>query len=356
VCAALRGEVAPLSAEAVELARLHRIHLILAQAIAVHGQHESVRAALADESRQAAIADLFRERELRRLLGRLADAGIEVLLLKGAGLAYTVYEAPHLRPRADLDVVIARANLEVADRTLLAGGWIRVADQSREAVTTQRHYVLGGVPFCAEHLDLHWKIAVPHIFREVLTFDELSSRSLSIGALGPSARTLSLPDALLLACLHRVAHHRHDTDLVWLWDIHLLASRLTDSDRVFFVELAGRRAMRAVCAQGLELVLERFATPGADALLEALRPSAGDPREPSADFLGGGMRQVDLLRRDLSSAGGLLARLRLLGGHLVPHSGYMRSIYPGWPAVALPLAYIHRIVRGVPEWFRRPAE
>jgi len=233
LCAALRGDGRPVSGAAVDLARRHRVHLLLAQTASTRVQDEFVRAALSEELRQAAIADLFRERELRRLLDLLAEAAVRALLLKGAGLAYTVYSAPHLRPRTDLDVLIARGDLSAADRALLSSGWVRVVEQSREAVTTQRHYALEGVPACDEHLDLHWNISMPHAFKDALVFEELASRAISIGALGPTARTLSTPDALFLACLHRVAHHQDAMDLVWLWDIHLLASHLTDPERLF---------------------------------------------------------------------------------------------------------------------------
>jgi hypothetical protein len=33
----------------------------------------------------------------------------------------------------------------------------------------------------------------------------------------------------------------------------------------------------------------------------------------------------------------------------------MRSAYPLCPGTLLPLAYVHRIVRGAPKWFRRPS-
>src|SRR5258708_33127262 len=155
---------------------------------------------------------------------------------------------------------------------------------------------------------MHWKISVPHIFREALTFDELASRAVPIGALGPAARTLSAPDALFLACLHRVAHHQDAADLLWLWDIHLLASRLSDPERAFFVSLADARSMRGVCARGLELAFARFATASAPALIEALGRVPGAPEEPSASFLRGGMRQIDLLQADLSAGGGRGAR------------------------------------------------
>lgn len=356
LCAALRGEDVPISAAVVEAARQHEMHLVLAAEQLARVEATVVRAALAATLREAATADLFRERELRRLLGRLAAAGVDALLLKGAGLAYTVYPAPHLRPRGDVDLLIAGADLAAADRALLDGGWLRAVEQDNAWVTTQRHYVLGGTPSFAEPLDLHWNIAVPRVFADAVVFEELMSRSIPITALGPHARTLSTPDALFLACLHRVAHHQDAADLLWLWDIHLLASRLSDPERAFFISLAQARSMRGVCARGLELAFARFATASAPGLIEALGPVAGAPEERSASFLRGGMRQVDSLRADLSLVGGWRARLAVIGAHLFPSTRYMRSMYPRWPAAALPLTYLDRIVRGAPKWFRRPGE
>jgi hypothetical protein len=355
LCAVLRGEDAAVSAAVVDAARRHRIHLVLAHRAGDRVHDAEVHAALSTDLREAAAGDLFRERELRRVVDHLAAANVRALLLKGAGLAYTVYETPHLRPRGDVDVLIAHGDLEPADRALAASGWLRAVEQDSERVTRQRHYLLRHAGLLVEQLDVHWKIAVPHLFGDALRFDELAARAVPIGALGPHAWTLSPPDALFLACLHRVAHHHDAIDLLWLWDIHLLASRLSDAERGVFAELAASRSMRAICARGLSLAGACFATPGASELIAATHPDAGDANEPSAGFLGGGLRQIDLLRSDFSTLGGWRARLSLLGGHLFPNPRYVRSLYPRWPAVALPLAYLDRIVRGAPKWFRRPS-
>jgi len=354
LCAALRGEDLRISAALVGTARQHDMHLVLGLERPALAQDDVVGAGLTAALREAAMADLFRERELRRLLELLATAGVDALLLKGAGLAYTVYPAPHVRPRGDLDLLIARTDLESADQALAAGGWLRAIEQDNAWVTTQRHYVLNGMPSFAEQLDLHWNIAIPRVFADAVVFEELASRAVTITALGPHARTLSAPDALFLACLHRVAHHQDAADLLWLWDIHLLASGLSDRERAFFISLANAGSMRGVCARGLELAFARFATASAPALIEALGPVPGAPEEPSASFLRGGMRQIDLLQADLSVVGGWRARLAVIGAHLFPNARYMRSMYPHWPAAALPLTYLDRIVRGAPKWFRGP--
>ena len=353
LCARLRGEDVPISPAMVATARRHRLHLVLAAAARSGELEHSASAVLLAESRQALVVDLIRERTLRDLLDQFAAAGVGALLLKGAGLAYTLYPSAHLRPRADLDVMIARASLASAERTLAARGWTRAAEPDAELVTAQRHYVLARPAAFDEQLDLHWKIANPQIFGDAVTFEELLSRAVPVTALGPHARTPSTPDALFIACLHRVAHHDDAVDLLWLWDIHLLASRLSAEERARFLGLARRASMRAVSARGLELACARFRTPGAADLIAALQQPAGERPEPSATFLGG-LSQVEVLRADLSALGGWRARLTLLGEHLFPPGVYVRSAYPRCPAALLPLAYVHRIVRGAPKWFRRP--
>ena len=53
-------------------------------------------------------------------------------------------------------------------------------------------------------------------------------------------------DALFVACVHRVAHHDDAIDLLWLWDIHLLASRLSADPEFSLASLeAGTRALAA---------------------------------------------------------------------------------------------------------------
>jgi hypothetical protein len=361
LCARLSGDEVPISPGIVAIARRHRIHLVLAASARADELVDPSAATLLADLHRAEVIEIVRGRTLRGLLDLFGAEGVDALLLKGAGLAYTLYESPHLRPRADVDVMLPRTGLPLAGRTLEAGGWVRAAEPDAELATAEQHYVLGGVldgviggqAAFAEQLDLHWKIAIPQLFGDTVTFEELRSRAVPVAALGPHARTLSTPDALFVACLHRVAHHQDVVDLLWLWDIHLLASRLTDEERTRFAGLAARASMRVVCARGLQLAFVRFRTAGAADLIAALRPLPGERPEPSAQFLGG-LRQVDVLRTDLSALGGWRPGLALVAEHLFPPAAYMRSLYPGCPVAALPLAYVLRIVRGAPKWFRRP--
>jgi hypothetical protein len=348
LCARLLGVDMPLTPGLIETARRHGVHLLLA---ASDKASIELYPGLAHDLRLAAALDASREQELRQLIQALAAEDVDVLLLKGAGLAYTVYPAPHLRPRVDTDLMLRYDSLARAEQVFSALGWARSIEPERELSSAQRHYAKPGPCGTTEHLDVHWKISNPRVFADALSFEELLARSINVLPLGTSARTLAYPDALFLACVHRVAHHDDALNLLWLWDIHLLVERLSRSERRAFVALAQRESMCTVCCRGLELASQLFGTDLAADLIVELRTMAA-PAERSARFVGG-TRPASVLRADLASLRGWRARAALVTEHLFPSAAYVRSIYPRCPSLLLPLAYAHRIVRGIPKWFQR---
>jgi hypothetical protein len=283
------------------------------------------------------------------LLDAFATAGVAALLMKGGGLAHTVYAASYLRARADTDILIQHDDLARAERVLIDEGWHRPVERHVALTAAQYHYSRSrGV---AHHIDLHWRVANPLIFARALAFAELRARAVSVPSLGPHARTLGLADALFLACLHRVAHHDDEIQLLWLWDLHLLIQRMSPDERGVFVRLAEREQMGAVCRRGMELAVDCFGTSGASELAEALgeRTAGG---EPSARFIRDS-RPVTALRSDLESLRGWQNRIAYLAEHLFPSRAYMQSVFPDCPPVLLPFAYGYRIARGAPKWFTR---
>ncbi len=350
--ARLAAGFGPVSRGMIDLARRHRVHLLLASSMTPAERARPDGSELTRELRTAAALDAVRERHVQALLTALLSAGVDVLLLKGTALAYIVYPAPHLRPRADIDVMIQRDALAQAERVLADRGWTRPTERDAELSAAQRHYVKSRPSGMLEHLDVHWKIANPQTFANALAFDDLRARAIRSPALGPGAWTLSQPDALFLACVHRVAHHDDARQMLWLWDIHLLCRRLADADADRAVALADRSAMWSVCRRSLDLAGRLFGTPGADALATRLGGRAVGLPEPSARFIGGA-KQAAVLRADLAATARWRDRIALLAEHVFPSAAYMRTAYPRCPSVLLPLAYAHRIVRGTPKWFWR---
>lgn len=355
LCARFAEGIGTLTAGMVAAARQHRMHLLLAASLSTAERQTPEGTRLARELILAAGLHAWQEEATRDLLDSLGAAGVAALILKGTGLAYTVYPEPHLRPRVDVDLLIAREKLVAAEDVLAARGWTRPPEPGRELSAAQRHYVKHGPGALLYYADVHWKIANPRIFASALTFDELESRAVHVAPLGPSARTLGPVDALLLACMHRVAHHEDAPDLLWLWDIHLLMERLSLDDATRLVARAESTAMQAVCARGVRLAGQLFGTRGAPELVARLETSdVREKPEPSSQFLGGA-RAITVLRTDLSTLT-WRDRVHLVAEHLFPPTMYMRSRYPGWPAVLLPLAYVDRIARGAPKWFRRKGD
>lgn len=350
VCRALSGVAEPLTPALLDVAVGHRVHCLLA-AGAWRDSQSDLSAALQRELRQAAAFDAWREQDLTGLLDALASAGIDAVLMKGAALAYMIYDAPHLRVRVDTDLLIRREQLEAAERVFAAHGWSRPPESDFELAAAQRHYEKPAPASRRVHLDVHWRIANPRTFSDALSFEEIRVRAVPVPALGRAARAFGTVDALFLACLHRVAHHDDQVDLLWLWDIHLLVSRLWADDEETLVALAVRTAMTGVCVRGLELVASAFATPAAARVASRLRAAGDGLSEPASRFLGG-VRPIATLRADLTSVSGWIA-LRLLGERVVPSRAYIRALYPRWPRALLWLAYLDRLLRGTPKWFRR---
>lgn len=352
LCDRLRGESPTLTPDVIAAARRHRLHLVLAASFSADEAPLADAQALRRELQHAAALDAHQEQELARLLADCAARGVETVLLKGMSLAYTVYAAPHLRPRVDTDVMIRRDALPAIERILAAHGWTHPVEPDRGWSAAQSHYVKPGPAGTTSQIDVHWKIANPRVFAEAISFDELHDRAVAVPSLGVRARACCTTDALLHACIHRVAHHDDAIDLLWLWDIHLLTERLSAEERVRFVGLARRTAMTAVCHRGVGLALELFGGPAGTQLTELLSGAIGSD-EPSARFIGGAT-PATTLSADLKTLPTWRSRVQLIAEHLFPSLDYMRARYPGWPPLLLPLAYVDRVVRGAPTWLRRP--
>ena len=339
LCAILAGvDTQATPADLFALASDHRVDALLAHRTGAH-----------DRLRLAAAQALVAEHDVIEICDASHRHGIDVLLLKGAALAYTHYAAPYLRPHVDIDLLIRRDDLDRAGPMLAELGYARTNEADAELWTGQRHYMKPAVSGTGM-VDVHWRASNPRAFADALAFDEVWPRSVAIAALGPHARTLAPVDSLLLACMHRVAHHQDGIDLLWLWDIHILASRMSPDEMALFASTAIRAKQAAVCARGLVLARECFATVVPSALLSAL-DAAGD--EPSAAFVGAALSQFDVAREDMAALSSWRDRVSLAREHLFPPLGYMRLRYPRWPRALLPIAYVYRVVRGAPGWFSR---
>jgi hypothetical protein len=353
----LRGDAVawPLDANAaceaalLEAAQVHGVAALLSPG-AVGGWPDHVQLALRDIRRQEAVREAVRREHLLGLLAAFRQADVHCLLLKGAHLAYTVYERPWLRPRFDTDLLVGPGQQAPADRVLRALGYSPSPQVSGMLVAHQRQYQRRDRFGLADVIDLHWKVANPHVFADALTFDELRAVAQPIALLGDHALGPSNVHALILACVHRVAHHRNSDLLIWLYDIHLLAGAMSAAEREEFAELSTAKGLRSICAAGIDHASRRFGTSYPAGWRDRLEIRNAGEVEPTAAFLQQELRQVDILLSDLRAVGGWAQKLGLLREHLFPPPAYVRAKYG--PHTPLFVAYVDRILFGVGKWFR----
>lgn len=310
----------------------------------------SVREELEREARAETMREALRRRELIAVLDALAAQRIEPILLKGTPLAYTVYEEPGLRPRGDTDLLIRREQRESVRRVMASLGY-RATNYSDGEFLFHQFEMAKDDAFGVPHaLDFHWKISTESVFADLLDYEELAGESASVPALGPHARGAGRVHALLLACVHPVMHHRDHERLIWLYDIHLLASRLAPPEFDGFARLALRKGVATICAHELNLACVRLGTRVPERVMGALAaPGRGD--EPSAAYLEPGRRWSDELASNLGGLPRWGDRIRLLREVAFPAPGYMLRAYRldrvAAAGALLPALYVHRGLRGL---------
>jgi hypothetical protein len=309
---------------------------------------QSVRQTLADDARSQAAEELLLRRELAAVLEALAAENIVPILLKGTALAYTHYDAPSLRRRRDTDLLIRRDQVEATRRVLAGLGYASPPWCKGEVLFCQFPLKKTDAFGVVHALDVHWKISTQPVFADVLSVEEIVAGAKELSALGSPAWVAGPVHALLLACIHPVMHHRNAGAIVWVYDIHLLASRLTAAEIEQFVDLAIARRVAAICAHQLDLAGRLFGTCWPASALARL--TAARHREPSAAYLLPDRRWHHELAAGFQALPGWRDRLRLLREVALPNPRYMLDAY-GVPAdsmraLLLPLLYLHRLVTG----------
>jgi hypothetical protein len=364
LCTILRGEAFDCdhldemaAARFYALAREHGVHLLVADVVCGNESrscppalYEQLAAALRNQFAIEVIA----RREVQVALEAMCGGRIMPLLFKGTALAYTHYPDSFLRPRCDTDLLVADRDAEAAGAVLETLGYRRAALTSGDLVMYQAAYtrIQSRLP---QTIDVHWRIANPQVFSRAYSFEELRARATPVRALGGAARTLADVDALVVACIHRVAHHAGEERLIWLYDIHLVAERLTAADQEMFLATAEEKKVVAVCVDGLRAAARAFEGVQTAALVERLEHARIERHERSAIYTAHGLRKMDVLISDLRALDGWKQRASLMRQHLFPPTNYMRSAYGISNGALLPVFYVWRIARGASRWLRTMA-
>ena len=339
----------------LELAREHRVEHLLAWRLRGRGADLRSWLGAADELlqelRDQSVVDAIRNEEAARVITGLAGVdGAMPVLFKGAALAHSHYPESWLRPRLDTDLLLSATSVRGAFEVLRALGYRQATSTSGELVSYQASFERSDRFGVTHYFDVHWKVANWQVVADVLSHEEIAARAIPLPALGPYARAACASDGLVLACLHRAAHHRDSEELLWIYDIHLIACSLSDPEWTIALASAERGSVKAIFARGIALAIDRFSTPVPVEVTRQLdRWQHGAVREPSSVYLSKNFRLIDGLLSDLRSLH-VSAGVRLLAEHLFPPAEYMRKRYGVRSRRSILLAYARRMVAGLPKW------
>jgi hypothetical protein len=178
-----------------------RLLPLLYQNLSLHGVEEPIMERLKEE-----YVNTWRDNELlfyeiATLLRLFHEAGVEILLLKGAALSLHFYKDSGLRPMSDVDILVQPQKAEMAIRLLHQAGW-KSAYESPEVLIPYRH----AIEFSNEEgrrLDLHWKALWGEA--QEANDDDFWEGSIPIETDGVPTRILNPTDQLLHVCAHGAA-------------------------------------------------------------------------------------------------------------------------------------------------------
>jgi Uncharacterised nucleotidyltransferase len=217
------------------------------------------------------------EQLLHHTLEDLAGHGIEALLLKGAGLAYTAYPAFADRPMSDLDLMVRPESAVRAWEALQLTGWTWPADRWDQRLYATHHH---RPPLVQEpggfRLEIHDDLFAPgHPFR--YSVDDVWSRARRVCRNGRAVTVPHPLHQLWHVCVHFAWSHA----LQWgTWRALRDSAALTQSpgfDWREFVDFARASRSATCCYWTLRLARRLAGANVSDDVLAALRPPRREP-------------------------------------------------------------------------------
>ncbi|AKS42746.1 nucleotidyltransferase family protein [Wenzhouxiangella marina] len=279
--------------------------------------------------------------EERRVFHGLVEAGLRMLPLKGALLAYSCYPAPNQRWRSDLDVLVDPAQLAAARVALTSLGYRPVWSVPGGTPVEQEPW-MARHPSGAWSVDLHWANRNHPVLRDRLSFEEQWAASVEMPGLGPGVQGQCPVHALLNAAMHWYDNlYDEPRPLGWLLDIDLLWVQLDEAAVNELLRLAADRQLSGLLAGVLRQTVALLNTPVPSDVLNSLEAEGADQRPTRLIALSGHPLRAYLF--SLSCEPGPRRKLRRLRSTFFPPAQHMRERYGVDRPVALIGAYWRRM-------------
>jgi hypothetical protein len=274
------------------------------------------RRALMGHYAASALRNRWILREAAVVLRALREAGIPVIVLKGAHLASEVYGEVALRPMYDIDLLV-REDLETRAESVMQDIGYRRADGSGIERGSLHHLPRLYKEGCAP-VEIHRGLA-PRYGALRMDSAGVFDRARSIAVSGTPALGLSPDDLVLHLSLHVSHGHGFQVPLRSLYDIVAVLHRHADTlDWTQLTDRANREGASGYLYSTLGVVQRLFATPVPAEQLERFAHGAVDREvvEVAVRFIEGGAPAMPLLYRQVVDGDGWGERVRLLGSRI----------------------------------------
>ena len=257
----------------LDLAIRHRVAPLVWQALSSAGAPAvptSMRTAFEEQVFQSAATSMLCESALQRLMATVAAHGIDMIVLKGASVAHSVYPNPALRLYNDVDILVRAVDYPRLRGALLANAYQAVPFEPA-APNDGSHEVLQPKPSLLEshsvrafydpsgdvkievHFDLLQLGLVDRHLEEFWRSARTLAGALRIPILAPEHQFLHLAAHAQRHCFSRLG---------WLIDLDLMVRQQIDRlDWSKVVSLARDEGMGAVVRHVLETVNRVLGTP-----------------------------------------------------------------------------------------------
>ena len=219
--------------------------------------------------------------ELQEVTIALHQEGVEVIVLKGGALAWTVYASPALRQMADLDLMVRREQVELMNGALKRLGFVLSSVTSPYLLAFQQRFG-GGVAWVRPDgrrtvcLDVqHHPIGIDwYRYATRMDVESLWEKARPLAVEGVKALQLSVADTIIHLCLHPAVQHGYNWTLGGYVDIdRVVAHAGADFSWASFTERVEQFGVRTPVAYGLLTACRLLETPVPPDVLEELRPS-----------------------------------------------------------------------------------
>ena len=276
--------------------------------------------------------------EEARVLQALADASLNVLVLKGALVARRVYPRPEARFRTDLDILVEPAQREDTEQRLQALGYRRPWAVQSATQMYQSQWVRAD----GEHsfsIDLHWDLRNHPALQQRLPLSELFRCAQPLPGL--AVKGMGLPHALLNASMHFFNDYAEDRPWQGLLDKDLLWRAMSPEEQGQCRAMACEYGLAGLLAESLERSRAFLDTPVSDAVL-------ADLHEVGKNQWSTGLIRANEQRRTaywfaLRSEPGFGRKVRRVRQGLFPPPSYLRRQYPAGSRFGLVGLYIRRL-------------